>query len=35
MVDKEKIIQSIVRLLGQIDERKLHDIYNFVLHIMK
>lgn len=32
---KEQLKQSIARLLEQADERKLDNIYHFVLHIIK
>lgn len=31
----EQLKQSITRLLEQADERKLDNIYHFVLHIIK
>lgn len=34
-VHKDQIKQSICRLLDQADERKLENIYCFVLHIIK
>lgn len=35
MTPRERLIESIIRLLQDADERKLRNIYNFVLHIIK
>lgn len=35
MTPKEKLIESIIRLLNQADERRLQAIYQFVLNIIK
>lgn len=35
MTAKEKLIQSIIQLLSGLDEPKLKNIYQFVLHISK
>ena len=33
--ERETVIRSITRLLEQADQRRLLDIYNLVLHIIK
>lgn len=35
MTQKEKLIESITRLLSKLDETRLKNIYHFVLHISK
>lgn len=30
---RQRMIEFILRMIQQADERKLHNIYNFVLHI--
>ena len=35
MTPKEKLIESITRLLAGLDEARLKNIYQFVLHISK
>lgn len=35
MTPRERLIESIIRLLQDADERKLRIIYNFVLHIVR
>lgn len=32
--DKKLLIESIVRLLSQADDQKLHNIYHFIVHII-
>lgn len=35
MTPREKLIESITRLLNHADERRLQAIYHFVLNIIK
>lgn len=35
MTLKEKLIESIERLMSTMDEEKLKNVYQFVLHISK
>jgi len=35
MTPKEKLIESITRLLNRLDESRLKNIYQFVIHISK
>lgn len=35
MTAEEKLIESIRRILAQLDESRLKNVYQFVLHISK
>ena len=35
MTPKEKLLKSIERLISTMDEEKLKNVYQFVLHISK
>lgn len=35
MTPKEKLLESIERLISAMDEEKLKNVYQFVLHISK
>ena len=35
MTPKEKLLESIERLISEMDEEKLKNVYQFVLHISK
>lgn len=35
MTEREKLIDSIIRLLNQADETHLSKIYQFIIHIIK
>lgn len=35
MTPKEKLLESIERLMSTMDEEKLKNIYQFVLHLSK
>lgn len=35
MTPKEKLLESIARLISEMDEDRLKSVYQFVLHISK
>lgn len=32
---KKKLLEAIMKLLNELDESKLHSVYQFLLHLVK